>query len=142
MLRIDNEEWSGKVIVEAIGEDFETVFDGSEEYTQDGRLYSGDPVGTRYGHRVTVRRDPEVSAAEWDRFYKLISAPVSAHVVELPHDQGTVIYEAKIRSGSRPSRQDDKRLSQSRVSASLGPRRRASHLYIGGGVTQHKSVDF
>ena len=101
MLKIDNEEWSGKVIVEAIGEDFETVFDGAEEYTQDGRLYSGDPVGTRYGHRVTVRRDPEVSAAEWDRFYKLISAPVSAHVVELPHDQGTVIYVAKIRSGSR-----------------------------------------
>lgn len=58
MLKIDGEEWSGKVIVEAIGEDAEPCFDGEEAYTQAYRLYSGEPIGTRYSHRVTVRRNP------------------------------------------------------------------------------------
>lgn len=101
MLKIDNEEWSGKVIVEAIGEDAEPCFDGEETYTQAYRLYSGEPIGTRYSHRVTVRRSPATSAAEWDRFFKIISAPQKSHIFELPHDQGSLIYEGKIRAASR-----------------------------------------
>lgn len=101
MLKIDGEEWSGKIILESFFENFETVFDGTEVYTQNNRLYSGEPIGTRYSHSGTARRDPSVSIQEWDRFYKLLSAPVSSHVVEVPHDQGTLTYEAKIRTGSR-----------------------------------------
>lgn len=101
MLKIDGEEWSGKIILESLAENFEIIFDGDEVYTQSNRLYSGEPVGTRYSHSVQARRNPLIENAEWDRFYNLLSAPVESHTVEVPHGRGTLTYEAKIRTGTR-----------------------------------------
>ncbi len=101
MLKIDGEEWVGKIILESFTENFEIIFDGEEAYTQSNRLYSGEPVGTRYSHCGQARRNPIIPNSEWDRFYKLLSAPIASHTVEVPHNQGTLVYEAKIRTGSR-----------------------------------------
>lgn len=101
MLKIDGEEWVGKVILETFSESFEIIFDGEETYTQNNRLYSGKPVGTRYSHVGQARRNPLIANSEWDRFYNLLSAPVESHTVEVPHCQDTLTYEAKIRTGTR-----------------------------------------
>lgn len=100
MLIIDGIDFSELVIENEIEEIFELAEGESSTVTQSNRDWY-DIVGTRYSHTLSILRNDSVSPEKWDEFYRVISAPVDFHVVEVDHEQGSIIYEAHIFSGSR-----------------------------------------
>ena len=77
-----------------------------------------DVLGTYYDHSLYVEVDP-AHPEDYDAFYEAISAPVASHLVQLPHSQGELQYQAKITKGSRNLR------------GTLGGRRRWYGLQVG-----------
>ena len=67
-----------------------------------GTMLSGDKtrdlLGTEYSYQFAVERDPAYPA-DYDAFFLAISAPVDSHEVEMPHGQGTLTFQAMVRSG-------------------------------------------
>lgn len=100
MLKIDGVDYSEFVIENEIKESFELVEGESSTVTQSNRDWY-DIVGTRYSHTLSILRNDNISPEKWDEFYRVISAPVDFHVVEVDHDQGSIVYAAHIFTGAR-----------------------------------------
>ena len=61
-----------------------------------------DPIGTFFGHKVTVRRK-RGHEREFDALYDYVSRPrYDGMMFEVAHNQDTINYEAYVSSGSRP----------------------------------------
>lgn len=58
-----------------------------------------DIGGTRYNYTMKVQPDPE-HPEDFDALFLAISAPVAYHTVSMPFGQGTIEFEAVVRSGS------------------------------------------
>lgn len=66
-----------------------------------------DPIGTFYGHRVTVRKRKGFEK-EYDELYDYISTPrVDGIPVEIAHNQETIAYDAYVSNGARAVRTID-----------------------------------
>ena len=67
-----------------------------------GKAMSGreirDVVGTYYDYSMEVEPDPG-HRADYDAFFRAISAPVDSHTITLPDGQGTMTFEAMVTSG-------------------------------------------
>lgn len=59
-----------------------------------------DIRGTYYDHTFYVEKDPAYPD-DYTAFFRAISAPVDSHTVVMPHDDGDIIYSAKVLSGTR-----------------------------------------
>ena len=74
-----------------------------EEGINSGTLLNGehlrDVVGTYYDHRISIEPDPRYYQ-DYINLYEAISAPVESHLVEMPHEDSTIRYEAMITGGS------------------------------------------
>ena len=59
-----------------------------------------DAVATKYTYSFTIepKRGLHDKHTRYDAFYDDITSPVSVRTVELPFGQGTVIFQAKIKS--------------------------------------------
>lgn len=100
MLKIDGKDFSNIVIINELEEAFELIEGEASTVTQSNRDWY-DIVGTKYSHTLSVLRNDNVSQEEWDEFYKVISAPVDFHMVEVDHNQSTIEYAAHIFMGAR-----------------------------------------
>ena len=58
-----------------------------------------DIGGTRYNYTMKVQPDP-ARPEDFDALFMAISAPVEYHMVSMPFGQGTIEFEAVVRSGS------------------------------------------
>ena len=58
-----------------------------------------DIGGTRYNYTMRVQPDP-THPEDFDALFLAISAPVAYHMVSMPFGQGTIEFEAVVRSGS------------------------------------------
>lgn len=58
-----------------------------------------DIGGTRYNYTMKVQPDPE-HPEDFDALFYALSAPVAYHMVSMPFGQGTMEFEAVVRSGS------------------------------------------
>ena len=75
-----------------------SVLDGENA----GRVMSGgmqrDVIGTYYNYQVEI--DPDAaSRAEYDAFYRAISAPVDSHTLIVPFGQTTLTFQAYVTQG-------------------------------------------
>ena len=57
-----------------------------------------DIIGTYYDYSMEVEPDPG-HRADYDAFFRAISAPVDSHTITLPDGQGTMTFEAMVTSG-------------------------------------------
>ncbi len=100
MIKIDGVEYDADVYIDEIEETFEKLSGEDSGRTQDGKMWI-DMVGTCYNYTLHVVRKPGTSLAAYDALFKALSAPKDFNTVEFPHDQGTMIFEGYITSGSR-----------------------------------------
>ena len=100
MLKIDGKDFSDIVIINDLEETFELIEGEPSTVTQSNRDWY-DIVGTKYSHTLSILRNDNVSQEEWDEFYRVISAPVDFHIVEVDHEQSTISYAAHIFMGGR-----------------------------------------
>lgn len=100
MLKIDGKDFSNIVIINDLEETFELIEGEPSTVTQSNRDWY-DIVGTKYSHTLSILRNDNVSQEEWDEFYRVISAPVDFHIVEVDHEQSTISYAAHIFMGGR-----------------------------------------
>ena len=67
-----------------------------------GRVMTGrmerDIIGTYYNYAAEVDAD-DASAAEYDAFYEVISAPEDYHTIIVPYGQTTMSFEAYVANG-------------------------------------------
>lgn len=67
-----------------------------------GRLINGnmqrDIIGTYYNYSIDFKTD-NLTRAEYDKFYEIISAPVDSHTLTVPYGQDTLTFEAYVTSG-------------------------------------------
>lgn len=107
--KIDGKEY--KVLVTAIEENFDVSYsDNSGRTLGDGAKMTLDPLGTFYGHTVTVKRRKGYEV-EFDALYDCVSKPrYNGMQIEIVHNQRTIKYEAYVTSGARKlKRVDEKR---------------------------------
>ena len=90
------------VLVTGIEESFNILYSENTGRTMStGARMVLDPLGTFFGHKVTVQRKPGYEA-EYDALYKYVSVPRYAGVsVEVVHNQTTIKYDAYISNGTR-----------------------------------------
>lgn len=90
------------VSVVAIEESFNILYSSNTGRTMaKGARMTLDPLGTFFGHNVTVRRKPGKEKS-FDDLYKKISTPTYTGVrVEVAHDQTVIKYDAYISNGTR-----------------------------------------
>lgn len=90
------------VVVTALSENFNILYSENTGRTLDpGAPMTIDPIGTFYGHEVTLQRR-KGNEAEYDELFSIISKPrYDGLLVEIAHDQKTISYMAYISSGSR-----------------------------------------
>lgn len=100
ILMIDGIDFSNTVLVDELSENFLLVSGTPSMVLQNGRK-KFDIIGTEYSHTLLIRRNPMIPTEKWDEFCSLISSPVESHVVEVEHEQGTIIYEAHVSNGGR-----------------------------------------
>ncbi len=91
------------VLVTAIEESFNILYSENTGRTMaQGARMVLDPLGTFFGHKVTVKRR-QGHEAEFDALYDYISRPrYDGLSVEIVHNQTTIKYDAYISSGARP----------------------------------------
>lgn len=58
-----------------------------------------DIGGTRYNYTMKVQPHPDYPE-DFDALFYALSAPVAYHMVSMPFGQGTIEFEAVVRSGS------------------------------------------
>ena len=90
------------VLVTAIEENFNILYSENTGRTMStGARMVLDPLGTFFGHKVTVQRKQGYEA-EFDALYDYVSRPRYDGVsVEIVHNQTTIKYDAYISNGSR-----------------------------------------
>lgn len=95
------------VVVTSLEENFNILSsENSGRSIADGAPMTIDPVGTFYGHNVTVRRK-NGHEQEYDELYQMVSKPIrvveedDALLVEAAHLQETIAYRAYVSRGSR-----------------------------------------
>jgi hypothetical protein len=90
------------VLVTAIEENFNILYSENTGRTMSmGARMVLDPLGTFFGHKVTVQRK-QGCEAEFDAIYDYVSRPRYDGVnVEIVHNQTTIKYDAYISNGSR-----------------------------------------
>jgi hypothetical protein len=90
------------VLVTAIEENFNILYSENTGRTMStGARMVLDPLGTFFGHKVTVQRKQGYEK-EFDDLYDYVSRPRYDGVnVEIVHNQTTIKYDAYISNGSR-----------------------------------------
>lgn len=90
------------IIVTRIRESFNILYSGNTGRTISiGARMSLDPLGTFFGHEVTVRRK-NGNEKEFDELYDYISRPrYNGMEVEIAHNQTVIKYDAYISTGDR-----------------------------------------
>ena len=90
------------VVVTAIEENFNILYSENTGRTMStGARMVLDPLGTFFGHKVTVKRKQGYEA-EFDALYDYVSRPRYDGVnVEIVHNQTAIKYDAYISNGSR-----------------------------------------
>lgn len=90
------------VLVTAIEESFNILYSENTGRTMSTRARMVlDPLGTFFGHKVTVRRKPG-HETEFDALYDKVSRARSVGMnVEIVHNQTTLEYEAYVSNGTR-----------------------------------------
>lgn len=91
------------VIVTGIEENFNILYSENTGRTMSqGARIVLDPLGTFFGHKVTVQRK-QGHENEFDALYDYISRPrYDGLSVEIAHNQTTIKYDAYVSNGSRP----------------------------------------
>jgi hypothetical protein len=90
------------VIVESLEENFNILYtDQTGRTSADGAPMVLDPIGTFFGHTITVRRKNGFES-EFDLLYKTLSRPRSEGVLfSVAHLQAFVEYEGYVSNGKR-----------------------------------------
>lgn len=99
-LKIDGKKWDIRVL--DISENFSILYaEGTGRTLAPGAPMVQIPLGTFYGHKITVSANKS-NLAEFDRLYDYISLPRSDGMdVEAVHGQKTIKYRAYVSSGER-----------------------------------------
>ena len=90
------------VIVEEVEENFNVLYSENTGRTMStaARMVL-DPLGTFFGHKITVKRKPG-KEREFDDLYDYISTPWRNGItVKLLHNQTTIEYDAYVSNGKR-----------------------------------------
>ena len=107
VLIIDGRVWNVDIL--AITESFNILYsDNTGRTTTKGARMILDPLGTFYGHKITVaRKHGDVN--EFDELFDYISQPrYDGMSVEAIHGQKTISYDAYISNGERKVKRIDK----------------------------------
>lgn len=105
-LKINGRVWDVEVL--AISENFNILYsDNTGRTIAPGARMVLDPLGTFYGHKVTVGvKKGEVN--EFDKLFDYISQPrYDGIAVEAVHGQKTIAYDAYISNGERTVKRID-----------------------------------
>ena len=93
---IDNTEYTtDDVLVLALQEDAEILNGKNSGRLQNGEAYR-DPIGVFYNHTLTLQRRSACPVEKWDELFDILSNPFANHTVTVPHNQGTITYEAYV----------------------------------------------
>lgn len=98
MFKVDNIEFAHAVVDEP--ERTFQILDGKNSGRLMGDLgMERDVKGTFYNYKMNI--DSEfMTHEEYSTLYNLLSAPVASHVIEVPFNQETLVYEAYVTSGA------------------------------------------
>lgn len=99
-LKIDGREWNVKVI--GITENFNVLYSENTGRTMAaGAPIVLDPLGTFYGHKISVRRNGD-DLDEFDDLFDFVSKPHATGIlVEAVHGQTMISYLAYVSNGER-----------------------------------------
>lgn len=91
------------VLVTGLEETFNILYsDNTGRTLSKGARMVLDPLGTFYGHKITVRRK-QGHEKEFDELYDYVSRPRYDGVsLEAAHNQTTIKYDAYVSNGGRP----------------------------------------
>ena len=105
-LKIGGKEWNVNVL--SISENFTILYTENTGRTISvGARMTLDPLGTFFGHKVTVGRRKD-DFDEFDELFDFISKPRFDGVeIEIVHGQKTISYDAYISSGERKVKRID-----------------------------------
>jgi hypothetical protein len=112
VFKIDDKSYD--VIVTDIEETFNILYsDATGRSLADGAPMVLSPLGTFYGHKVTVKRK-QGSEQEYDELYNVVSYPRRVSVeeealkFEIVHNQETISYYGYVSTGTRAVKKIDK----------------------------------
>lgn len=96
------------VLITALTENFTIMYSENTGRTLgSGARMTLDPLGTAYGHKVTIKRRKGHEAA-FDALYREVSKPrYNGIPVEMVHYQTSIAYDAYISSGERAIKKID-----------------------------------
>lgn len=97
---IGTKQWN--VIVTELSENFSILYSQNTGRTMSrGARMTLDPLGTFFGHKVTVKRKQGYEE-EFDRLFEFVAQPRYDGIpVEIVHNQSTIKYTAYISQGER-----------------------------------------
>lgn len=104
---------SYNVVVTSLEENFEILYtENSGRTLDDGAPMTLDPIGTFFGHKITIKRKIGFES-EYDELYLLLAQPrrvektEDALLFEVAHLQETIAYRAYVSKGARALKKID-----------------------------------
>ena len=98
---------SYNVVVTSLEESFEILYtENSGRTLAEGAPMTLDPIGTFFGHKVTIKRKAGFES-EYDELYLLLAQPIKvaktedALLFEVAHLQDSIAYRAYVSNGAR-----------------------------------------